>query len=239
MDTRRSLAWGVLILAGAAIGAARLTAEDVKTPEFCTPGESPPAAHPAKPKASLKAQPESTRRMAALLHEIARKDDPYQNPFKFPEMVNVLREKLKHPIAKDELPIIQLQFANTLLRAGNSAEALQEFEKYEAMMKAETAEWPPQVFTMVLTSKAMCLLRLGEEENCLYNHNSDSCLLPIRGGGIHQRQSGSRGAIGVLTELLQRYPGDLRWTPKTGQRRSLSSNPENDQRNVQEKSTEI
>ncbi|MGZ0166711.1 MAG: CRTAC1 family protein [Planctomycetales bacterium] len=45
-------------------------------------------------------------------------------------------------------------------------------------------------------------LRLGETENCCLLHNSNSCILPIRGGGIHTQQSGSRKAIEYFTEVL-------------------------------------
>ena len=37
----------------------------------------------------------------------------------------------------------------------------------------------------------MVHLRHGETQNCCLLHNKDSCLLPIRGGGIHTRQGRS------------------------------------------------
>jgi hypothetical protein len=54
---------------------------------------------------------------------------------------------------------------------------------------------------------------MAEWRNCLSNHNADSCLAPIRGGGIHIWQTGSRNAMGVLTNLLADYPDELsaRW----------------------------
>ena len=35
----------------------------------------------------------------------------------------------------------------------------------------------------------------GSRRNCLRNHTTNSCLLPIRGDGIHTLQEGSRRAI--------------------------------------------
>jgi hypothetical protein len=64
--------------------------------------------------------------------------------------------------------------------------------------------------TVITTGKALCHLRAGERANCLLNHNGDSCLFPIQGGGVHQLRTGSEGAVAVLTEQLQRFPGDLR-----------------------------
>ena len=59
----------------------------------------------------------------------------------------------------------------------------------------------------------MCHLRLGELENCLSNHTSDSCIFPIGGSGVHLFQRGSRGAVAVLSGLLDEQPGNLaaRW----------------------------
>ncbi|MBL9127701.1 MAG: CRTAC1 family protein, partial [Verrucomicrobiales bacterium] len=60
---------------------------------------------------------------------------------------------------------------------------------------------------------ALCWLRLGEQENCLAGHNPESCLLPIRGGGVHREKRGALGALAVLRPHLEAHPNDLaaRW----------------------------
>ena len=60
---------------------------------------------------------------------------------------------------------------------------------------------------------ALAYLRLGETENCVHSRASDRCILPIRGGGIHQHQRGARKAIEYFTILLKRNPDHLiaRW----------------------------
>jgi hypothetical protein len=62
-------------------------------------------------------------------------------------------------------------------------------------------------------SKALAMLRLGEQENCLLNHNAESCLFPLRPAAYHQLPRGSRGAIALYTAHLKEYPQDLsaRW----------------------------
>ena len=42
---------------------------------------------------------------------------------------------------------------------------------------------------------ALAYLRLGEQNNCINNHNHESCLFPISGEGTHQDEYGSREAI--------------------------------------------
>jgi len=62
-------------------------------------------------------------------------------------------------------------------------------------------------------SRAIALLRLGEQENCLTHHNPLSCVFPIQPAGVHTLQRGSRGAMEVLAEQLRLAPDDLaaRW----------------------------
>jgi hypothetical protein len=51
---------------------------------------------------------------------------------------------------------------------------------------------------------ALIHLRIGESANCLARRSPDSCILPLRGAGIHAHQAGSREAIRVFSELLER-----------------------------------
>jgi tetratricopeptide (TPR) repeat protein len=55
---------------------------------------------------------------------------------------------------------------------------------------------------------ALAFLRKGEIENCLNNHNEESCILPIRGGGEHVNQTGSQEAIKQYMKILAAFPAD-------------------------------
>lgn len=60
---------------------------------------------------------------------------------------------------------------------------------------------------------AVAYLRLGETQNCVHCQTGESCILPIRPGGVHQKQTGSRKAIEYLLRILNRNPDHLasRW----------------------------
>ena len=60
---------------------------------------------------------------------------------------------------------------------------------------------------------AVAYLRLGETQNCFLHPNPERCILPIRGGGVHQDETGARQAIHYLSEVLQKQPAHLpaRW----------------------------
>ncbi|MCA9122989.1 MAG: VCBS repeat-containing protein [Planctomycetaceae bacterium] len=46
-------------------------------------------------------------------------------------------------------------------------------------------------------------LRYGETQNCCQMNSSESCIVPIRGAGIHQRPEGSRNSIEHFMEVLK------------------------------------
>ena len=45
---------------------------------------------------------------------------------------------------------------------------------------------------------AQSYLRLAEDQNCCANPNGETCIFPIRGGGIHRKEEGSRKALPYL-----------------------------------------
>ena len=47
-------------------------------------------------------------------------------------------------------------------------------------------------------------MRLGETENCCLRYSAESCIVPIQGGGLHERQLGSRKAIECFLAVLNR-----------------------------------
>ena len=54
----------------------------------------------------------------------------------------------------------------------------------------------------------LAFLRHGETQNCCALHSSDSCIMPIRGEGIHTMQEGSRNAIQYFGEVLESASAD-------------------------------
>lgn len=178
--------------------------------EFCAPGAVPTPEQLERIKSAIASQPGSTRAMAARLEYLATRDDPYRSPFKFIEVAEMLREKLDHTAEWDRRLKLQSQLAESLLQAGKSEEAITVFDDYERSLREHQQPLTPLEFTRIYTSRAIGYLRIGEQENCVAFHSAESCLLPIRGSGVHRLQRGSRGAVTELTTLLNRYPGDLR-----------------------------
>ena len=201
---------GLFLLAVGMTGSLNLSGAPAKNPEFCAPGAVPTPEQVAWTAAMLAKAPESTRKMAATLQKIIREADPMKNQFRATDRVPLIKAQLAHTTDADEAIRLRAQLTIQLLNAGLPDEALIENEAVERQLRARNIPVTGQVLADLLHVRAMCYLRMGEQENCLLNQNADACLFPIRGGGVHQLQRGSRGAVSVLTELLEKFPGDLR-----------------------------
>lgn len=149
----------------------------------------------------LHAQPESNRRMAERLRAITASADPTKSPFEFSARARQLGTSLAQADQTEKMKNA-LPYANLLLHAGELEAAIGQYEEFEHFVKSGGVTLPSSLSTQLHTSLGLTYLRWGERENCLLNHNADSCLFPIRGGGIHQNERGSRGAIVHFTTQL-------------------------------------
>jgi len=110
--------------------------------------------------------------------------------------------------------IVRAQLGRSELHLGNETEAIEHLEAvYEEAMGLEASMRPADVVETVFRL-GLASMRLGETENCCRQNTPDSCLLPIRGEGIHSKTEGSSRAIECFSEILERTDGQhlrARW----------------------------
>jgi len=99
------------------------------------------------------------------------------------------------------------------LLKGESRDAVTQFGDVKTQLEDMPLAFNRMLLPVIRKYFAVSNLRVGEQDNCLCRRGVDSCLLPIRGQGIHKQQEGSRAAIAEFTKMLQANPGDLttRW----------------------------
>ena len=156
----------------------------------------------------------STREMGWLLAELASKVDPRQLAFRVDDRrAEMLAEDLAPPRPIIERLQLRFSYASALLRAGRTTDSLAAIDalKEDALENAPD-RWALDQNTVELL-RATAYMRLGEELNCHLSNNRDSCLFPIRGGGVHQKREGATRAIEVLKRILDQDPDNLqaRW----------------------------
>lgn len=156
---------------------------------------------------SVKQTP-GTLRMAKILDSINR----HANPEDFYVMNTQRAELFRQKLIKEKDPARRLdyyfQYSNECLNAGNTDEAIGVMSQVINAMKLTwetlTADQKP-LFDLL----AISYMRKGELENCAANHNAQSCIIPIQGGGIHKLPTGSQNAIEIYKMILTKFPDDL------------------------------
>ncbi|HVT73724.1 MAG TPA: CRTAC1 family protein [Lacunisphaera sp.] len=161
---------------------------------------------PAEESTPVKPQPESTRRMIARLAGISRDVDPTIIPYFAGRTAELVARKFAGARSPGERASLQWRYAMALLNDGESEAAIKALDDLDRILDQNGLSPKDEDLGKIVLLRAICWLRLGEQQNCLTNHNADSCLLPIRGGGVHTNQRGSREAIKVLDELLAHLP---------------------------------
>jgi hypothetical protein len=102
------------------------------------------------------------------------------------------------------------------LRIGNELQAIDLLLNCHKIMAANAAEDFEEIEPGV--SSELCFLlgvahmRLAETQNCCNRNTSESCIVPIQGGGIHTNPYGSTEAIRWFERVLQDAPPESeRW----------------------------
>ena len=175
-------------------------------PEDVDPLDDPAAAYGA-------IEGTGTARMAAILHRI--RDDARQDPLNYFHLnlrsAEVLAESLKTAPQEKQVAFHYAR-ANNLLYGGDTQQAIEELaqliQDVGASPRTITRQTKP-LFDLL----AIAYMRMGEQQNCIDNHSSASCILPIRGEGVHTKRAGSERAIGIYDQMLRRFRRDLqsRW----------------------------
>ncbi|MDZ4746966.1 MAG: CRTAC1 family protein [Saprospiraceae bacterium] len=95
------------------------------------------------------------------------------------------------------------------LKAGNTESAITIFQNVLKMV--EPMQIPGKEQTVLEMKKLLALgaLRLGEQQNCIINHTTASCIIPIAPAGQHSKKEGSTLAMEIYQDILRQTPDDL------------------------------
>jgi hypothetical protein len=140
-------------------------------------------------------------------------------------LAQALRQRLEQiePGTPEEMSL-RFLYGRELLRLGDNAEALRQFQAALRVEHAAEGEETPEPFEVpeaALEKRESVLrrlrfklviasMRIGEQANCVALHNPEVCLLPIRGGGVHVDRAGAEAALEYGLDYLSRYPDDLK-----------------------------
>ena len=153
-----------------------------------------------------------------MIQKLAGISTGSQNPYFGDAFINRIRVQLLgvRPGSPQEL-LLRFDLGNEELRRGATESAIEQLKRcYDLIPKMSDFIEPDKRVEVRKTTTfllAVAYLRLGENENCVNCHTSESCIFPLTGGGIHEKREGSQKSIPYLEEVLTLTPDDAaaRW----------------------------
>lgn len=118
----------------------------------------------------------------------------------------LLQKKLDEMEVGADRNLVLYDFGSELLRAGKTDEAIGVFENFYDFFKDKMFLDKEKTLNEFKTQLAISYLRKAEQENCIANHNNESCIIPISEKAQHINPAGSTKAIELLTEYLETAP---------------------------------
>ena len=158
----------------------------------------------------------SHQRMLTLLKQIADQTAE-KNNYIGEGMARQLRRHLANlPVDASGLNRWRLhtELGEAELRLGNEEAAIDQLTQAGKLLPRLKGQLSPLMANQTLFRLGVAYMRKGETQNCCPSEigtasNPDSCILPLRDGGIHTQQEGSLQAITYLTEVLRNTTVEL------------------------------
>ena len=173
--------------------------------------EAAPEAPVVVESVSSAVKPDSgTAQMVARLARIAEESSTRENVYLDEMQAERWEEELKRDLKPDDEAFVRYQLGLSLINGNRNEEALDQFDALEASVAKHNPGRLTTHRVSLETQRAITWLRIGEQENCVAHHTTDSCLFPIQGSGVHQATLGSRNAADILRKLALQDPGNLR-----------------------------
>jgi hypothetical protein len=133
------------------------------------------------------------------------------NRFLSPTRLRELRrhaERMPPDAPARERLALHLTLGTEELTLGTARRAVEELSSAYLLFPDPMSEQARREKARLAYYLGLAWMRLGERANCLGNHTGESCLFPIRGGGVHTDREGSLQARRYFREVLHTMPGN-------------------------------
>ena len=147
------------------------------------------------------------RQMVDYLDSMRRRARPAENYHLNTAMASKIKEGITSETDMSKRLTKMVNYARQLAMAGDTDSAVGVYEDIVQQMGGLDTALSPQTKPLY-ELLAIAYLRKGELENCVANHNDDSCILPLTDKAVHQLRSGSEKALELYDMILKKYPAD-------------------------------
>jgi len=125
------------------------------------------------------------------------------------ERAVIIKKKLDAETSAINKLNLGLDYAQELLKCGKIKECIDVMAYISKFLVDNKVNIDPQTKHSLYSIVSIAYMRYGEVENCVKNHNHQSCFLPIQDDGVHTLPFGSEQAINEYKIALKEFPEDL------------------------------
>lgn len=154
--------------------------------------------------------PEGAPRALVRLREIAGAARASRHPYLGSGMLDELDANWRAAKeARDDAALFGAHYALGLyqVRLGRIDDAIEDLEAAVALTDS-LGDAAPALRAEALYALGMAGFRLAEKQNCVADHNADSCIFPLAGGAVHRQRRGAEVALATFQELLAKGAGE-------------------------------
>lgn len=153
---------------------------------------------------------EATRQMIQKVKASAARIDPLRATYVLNrKRATILEKQLEKMEVGADRNLVVYDYGLELLRSGETDKAIEVFENFHNFFSEKVFPEKEKTLNEFKKQLAIAYLRKAEQENCLTNHNNESCIIPLSKKGQHQNREGSTKAIDYLTAALEVNPFDF------------------------------
>jgi hypothetical protein len=153
-------------------------------------------------------QYEGTKKMISILKDVVAKVTPLDMRYNFnKKKCEIIGSYFRKNNNKNAMDVYL--YANELLLAGETEKTIELLEGLKSDIEKGKIERAGLDDDKLDRLRAMSFIRLGEQNNCISKHCTESCVFPIKGHGMHSEKTGMQKAKEILLGILKKYPDDL------------------------------
>ena len=124
------------------------------------------------------------------------------------QKASILAQKIQVARGNEQLNLM-FTYGLELLNAGRTEEAIANLNRVLEVVEGKNVQGKAELIYYLKKQLAIAHMRKAEQDNCIANHNEDSCIIPISDKGQHVLKEGAQQSIKLLIELLLVNPEDL------------------------------
>ena len=117
--------------------------------------------------------------------------------------VQFYQEKINKLQNQDQKILLESKLAEQYLLNGQTEKCIEILERIlpESEIFKDNIQRRGE-YTFIKSTLAISYFRLGEQKNCILNHNAESCIFPIQNAGVYKFKDATKHAIDIYKEII-------------------------------------